>query len=48
MRTHVAIFLSALFLSAAFIVVLTNAPRCTPSSPPGPTIGGAILIAGCP
>jgi hypothetical protein len=27
--------------------VASNAPRCTPSSPKGPTIGGVIKLYGC-
>ncbi len=39
----------ALALGAAIQLgaVAVAPPRCTPSSPHGPTIGGVILIAGC-
>lgn len=44
---HAAVFLLTWVIGLALISMIPTVP-CLPSDPPGPTIGGAILLYGCP
>lgn len=48
MRESVWGVAGAIIFVAAIVASTYLVPRCAPTSHPGPTIGGVILIAGCP
>jgi hypothetical protein len=39
--------LGAIFCAAGAIYMAVHAPRCSPNSPPGPSIGHVLKLYGC-